>query len=417
MECRAYGICLDSQSRGYLGKDRKVSSAAGGNLSRMHKTQETAKESRLNFMYSHLRNRTLALAEGREIVLNGDDGLLETKPTSERLEKIRDIRRQREAIRVESRKMAHEPALTRDKTRIDIAANIGGTSDAQEAVKIGADGIGLLRTEFLFLDRAEPPTEEEHLAEYLAITAALEDRPLIIRTLDLGGDKLPSYFPQIHEDNPSLGMRGIRLAMERPDLYRDQLRAILRIGSRGRYRIMLPMVSGVEEVRELRGVLTSLAQELEVSALPEMGIMIETPAATMLADRFAAVADFFSIGSNDLTQYILAVDRGHPILGRKLDSLHPAVLRAISVTVEGASIHKRWVGVCGAMASEPAAVALLIGLGVSELSVSIPMVPEIKAQVRSLDLGSCRKMAEKALELDTAAEVRALVKEAFPVVR
>ena len=359
----------------------------------------------------------LALTDGEEIVLNGDDGLLETKPTSERLEKIRDVRRQRDAIRVESRKMAHEPALTRDKTRIEIAANIGGASDAQEAVKIGADGIGLLRTEFLFLDRAEPPTEEEHLTEYLAITAALEDRPLIIRTLDLGGDKLPSYFPQIHEDNPSLGIRGIRLAMERPDLYRDQLRAILRIGSRGRYRIMLPMVSGVDEVRELRGVLTSLAQELEVSALPEMGIMVETPATAMLADRFAAVADFFSIGSNDLTQYILAIDRGHPILGRKLDSLHPAVLRAISVTVEGASMHKRWVGVCGAMASEPAAVALLVGLGVSELSVSIPMVPEIKAQVRSLDLGNCRKLAEKALELDTAADVRALVKEAFPVDR
>jgi multiphosphoryl transfer protein len=359
----------------------------------------------------------LALTEGQEIVLNGDDGLLETKPTRERLEKIRDVRRQRDAIRVESQKMAHKPAVTRDNVRIEIAANIGGESDAEQAVKIGADGVGLLRTEFLFLDRAEPPTEEEHLAEYLAISAALGDRPLIIRTLDLGGDKLPSYFPQIHEDNPSLGIRGIRLFQERPDLYRDQLRAILRIGSRGRYRIMLPLVSGVEEVRELRGVLTSLAQELEVSALPEMGIMVETPATAMLADRFAAVADFFSIGSNDLTQYILAIDRGHPTLGRKLDSLHPAVLRAISVTVEGASIHKRWVGVCGAMASEPAAVPLLIGLGVSELSVSIPMVPEIKAQVRSLDFENCRKLAEKALELDTAADVRALVKEAFPVVR
>jgi phosphoenolpyruvate-protein kinase (PTS system EI component) len=253
------------------------------------------------------------------------------------------------------------------------------------------------------------------LAEYLAITGALGDRPLIIRTLDLGGDKLPSYFPQIHEDNPSLGVRGVRLALERADLYRDQLRAILRIGSGGRYRIMLPLVGGIEEVRELRSVLSSLAQELGVSAVPEMGIMVETPAAAILADRFAAVADFFSIGSNDLTQYILAIDRGHPILGRKLDSLHPAVLRAISATVEGASHHKRWVGVCGAMASEPAAVPLLVGLGVLELSVSIPMVPEIKAQVRSLDLANCRRLAEKALELDTAAEVRALVKETFPV--
>jgi phosphocarrier protein FPr len=359
----------------------------------------------------------LAIPEHEEIVLNGDDGLLETKPINERLEKIRTIRTQREALRAESQKTAHEQALTRDGTRIEVAANIGGAAEVQEAVKMGADGIGLLRTEFLFLDRAEPPTEEEHLAEYLSITEALGDRPLIIRTLDLGGDKLPSYFPQIHEDNPSLGIRGVRLALERADLYRDQLRAILRIGSRGRYRIMLPLVGGVEEVRELRDVLGSLAQKLGVSPLPEMGIMVETPAAAMLADRFAAIADFFSIGSNDLTQYILAIDRGHPMLGRKLDSLHPAVLRAISVTVEGASHHKRWVGVCGAMASEPAAVPLLVGLGVSELSVSIPMVPEIKAQVRSLDLSSCRNLAAKALELDTTTEVRALVKEAFPVAK
>jgi len=359
----------------------------------------------------------LALTEGEEIVLNGTDGLLETKPTSIRLEKIRALQRQRETLFRENQQTAHAPAVTLDGTRIEIAANIGGAAEAGEAVKMGADGIGLLRTEFLFLDRAEPPTEEEHLAEYLAITAALGDRTLIIRTLDLGGDKLPSYFPQIHEDNPSLGIRGVRLSQERPDLYRDQLRAILRIGARGRYRIMLPLVSGVEEVRELRGVLTSLAQELGVSDVPELGIMVETPAAAMLADRFAAVADFFSIGSNDLTQYILAIDRGHPILGRKLDSLHPSVLRGISVTVEGASFYKRWVGVCGAMASEPAAVPLLVGLGVSELSVSIPMVPQIKAQIRTLDLASCRKLAEKAVDLDTAAEVRALIKEAFPVER
>jgi multiphosphoryl transfer protein len=359
----------------------------------------------------------LALSEGEEMVLNGDDGLLETKPTGERLREIQVVRSEREALRAESQKMMHEPAVARDGTRIEIAANIGGAAEAHEAVKMGADGIGLLRTEFLFLDRPEPPSEEEHLAEYLAITGALRDRPLIIRTLDLGGDKLPSYFPQIHEDNPSLGIRGVRLSMERPDLYRDQLRAILRIGSRGRYRIMLPLVSGVEEVRELRSLLVALAQELGVLDLPQMGIMVETPAAAMLADRFAAVADFFSIGSNDLTQYILAIDRGHPMLGRRLDSLHPAVLRAISVTVEGASFHRRWVGVCGAMASEPAAVPLLVGLGVSELSVSIPMVPEIKAQVRTLDLASCRKLAEKAVELDTAAEVRALVKKTFAVTR
>jgi multiphosphoryl transfer protein len=354
----------------------------------------------------------LALSEHEEIVLNGDDGVLETKPTRERLEKISAVRNEREALRVENQKTAQEPAVTRDGTRIEIAANIGGAAEAHEAVKMGADGIGLLRTEFLFLDRAEPPTEEEHLAEYLAITGALGDRPLIIRTLDLGGDKLPSYFPQIHEDNPSLGIRGVRLAQERADLYRDQLRAILRIGSRGRYRIMLPLVSGVEEVLELRAIFASLAQELEVLALPEMGIMVETPAAAMLADRFGAVSDFFSIGSNDLTQYILAIDRGHPTLGHKLDSLHPAVLRAISVTVEGASYHGRWVGVCGAMASEPAAVPLLVGLGVSELSVSVPMVPEIKALVRSLDLATCRELAEKAVGLDTAVQVRSLVKEA-----
>ena len=178
----------------------------------------------------------------------------------------------------------------------------------------------------------------------------------------------------------------------------------------------MPMVSSVDEVRAVRATLTSLGQELGLSDLPELGIMVETPAAVMLADRFAAVADFFSVGSNDLTQYVLAIDRGHPTLGHNLDGLHPAVLRAISATVEGASMHKRWVGICGALASEAAAVPLLVGLGVSELSVSIPMVPEIKAQVRTLEFVSCRKLAEKALELDTAADVRALVREAYPAV-
>lgn len=361
-----------------------------------------------------LPGAALALPDGREIVLNGDDGALETEPTRDRLEEIRSVKHRRETLRAESQKKAHEPAMTRDGIRIEVAANIGGVTDAHEAVKMGADGVGLLRTEFLFLDRAEPPTEEEHLSQYVAITGALGDRPLIIRTLDLGGDKLPSYFPQVHEDNPSLGVRGVRLALERADLYRDQLRAILRIGARGHYRIMLPLVSDVEEVRELRGVLTSMGKELGVSSLPEMGIMVETPAAAMLSDHFAAEADFFSVGSNDLTQYVLAIDRGHPVLGRKLDSLHPAVLRAIGATVDGASMHKRWVGVCGAMASESAAVPLLVGLGVTELSVSIPMVPEIKAQVRTLELRACRQLAEKAVSLRTADEVRALVKESFP---
>jgi phosphoenolpyruvate-protein phosphotransferase len=358
-----------------------------------------------------LAAEVLGLPEGEELVVNGDEGTIEFSPGTARLEQVRSTREQQKAARAESLKKANEKAVTLDGVPIEIAANVGNAVDALEAVKMGADGIGLLRTEFLFLDRAEPPTEEAHFKEYVAISEALGNRSLIIRTLDLGGDKLPSYFPQIPEDNPSLGIRGVRLALERPDLYRAQLRAILRLRQRGRVRVMLPLVNSVEEVLGLRAVLTSLGQELGVSPLPELGIMVETPAAAMLADRFAAVADFFSIGSNDLTQYVLAIDRGHPTLGRKLDGLHPAVLRAISATVEGASLHKRWVGLCGALGSEPAAVPLLVGLGVTELSVSIPMVPEIKAQVRSLDLAGCRKLAETALALDTAAEVRSLVNQ------
>ena len=359
----------------------------------------------------------LALPEGEELVVNGDEGTIETSPGIARLEQVKSAREQRDTARAESLKMANKTAVTLDGVPIEIAANIGNTADALEAVQMGADAVGLLRTEFLFLDRAEPPTEEAHLKEYRAISEALGNRSLIIRTLDLGGDKLPSYFPQIREENPSLGIRGVRLALERPDLYRAQLRAILQLHPRARLRIMLPLVSGVDEVLELRDALASLGQELGVSPLPELGIMVETPAAAILADRFAAVADFFSIGSNDLTQYILAIDRAHPTLGRRLDGLHPAVLRAISAVVEGASLHKRWVGLCGALGSELAAVPLLIGLGVTELSVSIPMVPEIKAQVRSLDLAACRKLAERALQLDTAAEVRSLIKEAHSFAR
>jgi multiphosphoryl transfer protein len=355
----------------------------------------------------------LELAADTQLVLDGDQGLLETEPTVERIETVRALQKRRQVHRAEVAGEAQLPAITTDGIRIEVAANAGSSSDAQKAVQAGADGIGLLRTEFLFLERAEPPSEEEHYQEYRAILQTMGDRPTIIRTLDLGGDKLPPYFPQLHEDNPNLGVRGVRLAFQNPEIYQAQIRAILRLSDTTLVRIMLPLVSNVEEVRKLREMIVVAGKAVGATRFPEIGIMVETPAAAIQSDRFAAVADFFSIGSNDLTQYILAIDRGHPILGRDLDSLHPAVLRAISVTVEGASHHKRWVGVCGAMASEPLAVPLLIGLGVTELSVSVPMVAEIKARVRALDLAKCRTVAGQALELDTPADVRTLLAKTF----
>jgi phosphocarrier protein FPr len=266
-----------------------------------------------------------------------------------------------------------------------------------------------LRTEFLFMERRTAPSEDEQAAVYEAIARALgPERLLVIRALDVGGDKPLPYLPMAAEANPFLGERGIRLLLNRPEIFAIQVRAMLRASRSGKVAIMFPMISTIAEWRAARDVVERERIALGVPLL-QVGIMIETPSAALLAERLAREADFFSIGTNDLTQYTLAMDRANPGLAPQVDGLHPSVLRLIERTVTGAHAHGRWVGVCGGLAGDPQAVPVLLGLGVDELSASLPLVPALKAQVRTLALDDCRTTAQLALDAADGAEVRALV--------
>lgn len=326
----------------------------------------------------------------------------------------------RAQLRAERRAVAqarrHDACRMADGTRIELFANLGALADAHRAVEAGAEGCGLLRTEFLFLDRATPPDEAEQRAAYQAIADALDGRPLIVRTLDVGGDKAAPYLALPAEENPALGLRGLRVGLWREDLLLTQFRALLGVRARGPLRIMLPMVADLGEMRSARVLLDRAGRELGVEAVPELGIMIETPAAAMTADLLAAEAAFFSVGTNDLSQYTLARDRGNPAVAAGLDPLHPAILRLIAATAKGGQAHGRWTGVCGGLAADPLAAAILIGLGVSELSVPPGRVAETKALVRGLSMAECRTLAERACAAPDAAAVRqlALAMETMP---
>ncbi len=300
---------------------------------------------------------------------------------------------------------------TADGTRVEIFANLASVGEAKLAVGNGAEGCGLLRTEFLFLDRTSPPDETEQLRQYQDIAAVLAGRPLIVRTLDIGGDKPIPYLPLPAEENPALGLRGIRTSLWRPDLLRVQLRAILRVQPAGQCRILLPMVTDVGEIAAVRGMIQEVQHELGSTAAIQIGAMIETPASALLADRILREVDFVSIGSNDLTQYTLAMDRTHSELAHRIDGLHPAVLSLIANVAAAGEKQKKLVAVCGGLASEPTAVPILVGLGVRELSVVPTLVPQVKCIVRALQSDSCWRLAQRALEQQTAEEVRAIANE------
>jgi phosphocarrier protein FPr len=356
--------------------------------------------------------RALDLAAGTPVVIDGTRGTLRRHPSGDEVARIRVTLKRRAARRQAELAAAAQPAVTRDGHRIEVAANVGGAAEAGQVVGLGGEGIGLLRTEFLFMERASAPDEDEQTESYLAVVRAIgRDRPVIIRTLDVGGDKPLSYIPMPAEENPFLGERGIRLMLGRPDLLRTQLRAILRTSAEGRVLVMFPMVATLAEWRAARTMLEEERARLGAAPIPA-GIMVEVPAAALMADQFAREADFFSVGTNDLTQYTLAMDRGHPKLAARVDGLNPAVLRLIATTTDAAHRHGRWTGICGGIAADPQAVPLLVGLGVDELSVSVPALPTVKAQVRTLDTETCRALAARALTMDRAADVRALVPEA-----
>ncbi len=342
------------------------------------------------------------------LILNGSDGSLTPNPNPEQLAQAEETQRKWLAQRQSAQAQAGLPATTQDGHHIDVTANAGSAADARKAVEKGADGIGLLRTEFLFLERTLAPSEEEQYQVYHEIAETMGARPVIVRTLDIGGDKPLAYIQLKPEMNPFLGERGIRLCLNRPELFRAQLRAILKAAPDGNLKIMFPMVSDISELRQARSIVEELRKELGAPTV-QIGIMIEVPSAALMADIFAPEVDFFSIGTNDLTQYTLAIDRAHPALATRHDGLHPSVLRLIAQTIHAAHQHGKRADLCGELGSDPIAVPILLGLGMDELSVSIPTVPTVKAQVRSLNMAELQPLAQKALSCSTAQEVRALV--------
>jgi phosphoenolpyruvate-protein phosphotransferase len=345
--------------------------------------------------------------EGGVAILDGNRGNLYVEPSPATLASAQKAQQSLAELREAEKLRCYEPAMMTDGYRVEVVANIGRVSEAEQAVNAGGEGVGLLRTEFLFLERANPPSEEEQFDAYREMVQALNGLPLIIRTLDIGGDKRVPYLNMPAEDNPFLGVRGIRLCLARPELFRTQLRAIYRASEYGPVKIMFPMISTLEDLEAAKTVAAEVRWDVGAD-LVDIGMMIEVPSAVLMADQFAQEADFFSIGTNDLTQYTLAMDRLHPMLAKQADGLHPAVLRMVDQTVQAATAAGKWVGVCGGIAGDPKGAAILAGLGVTELSVAIPSIAAVKAQIRRLSFEDSQAMAQQALACRTAAEVRAL---------
>jgi len=355
----------------------------------------------------------LDVPAGTSIILDADEGVLNSAPDARELAAMRARLEQRREQRERDMAAAQTDCHLASGERIEVFANLtGSAADATLAVSEGAEGCGLLRTEFLFLERTTAPDEDEQRRCYQQVAQILGSRPLVIRTLDIGGDKPIPYLPLPPEDNPALGLRGVRTSLWRPDLLAVQLRALLAVQPVGQVRILLPMITDIDEVRTVRRMLEEVRNS-PGSPPPLLGAMVETPAAAVLAAELAREVDFLSIGTNDLAQYTLAMDRGHAELATRIDGLHPAVLRLIDATCKGAAMHRCPVAVCGGLASDPVAAPVLLGLGVSELSVVPKQIPQLKSLIRGLTLDACRALAQRALMLETAAQVRALVREAI----
>jgi phosphoenolpyruvate-protein phosphotransferase len=358
----------------------------------------------------------LAVPDGAMLVLDGSEGTLLVEPDEATLPAYRARQTAAATLQVQARRRAHQPAVTRDGHRVEVVANVGNVEGARAALEAGAEGVGLLRTEFLYLERDRLPDEEEQYRAYRAIADVFGEQPVILRTLDVGGDKDLPYLDLVQEMNPFLGLRAIRLSLTRPELFRPQLRAALRAGAGRNLKLMFPMVATVAEVRAARAVLEECRAELlaegqSVAEGMKVGIMVEVPAAALMADRLAAEVDFFSIGTNDLSQYVLAADRTNAQVANLASGFHPAVLRLVRDVITAAHAQGRWVGLCGELAGEPLAIPVLLGLGLDEFSMNPPAIPLAKEVLRALTLDEARQVAQAALEQDGPEAVQALVRE------
>jgi phosphoenolpyruvate-protein phosphotransferase/dihydroxyacetone kinase phosphotransfer subunit len=364
-----------------------------------------------------LGDKILALQDGQHIILDGESGKIFVDPESELVNQYSIRAEALQQTKNKARLDRAAPALTRDGKTVEIVANIGSVAGAQLAVESGAEGVGLFRTEFLFLNRTAAPGEEEQFQAYRATAKALDGRPLIIRTLDVGGDKSIPYLNMEPESNPFLGWRAIRLCLAQPELFKAQLRAILRVGAEFPVKVMFPMIATLDELRRAKSLIDEASRELASrneshADKVDTGIMVEIPSVAQMAEEFAREVGFFSIGTNDLTQYTFAVDRTNPKVASLADACHPAVLRQIQRVIEAAHKNKIWVSVCGELAGDPDAIPILLGLGLDEFSMSSPVIPKAKEIIRAWTLSEAQELAVKTLALDSAEAVRKLVKGA-----
>lgn len=349
-----------------------------------------------------------AVEDGDTVVLDAFSGeLIVSPPEPVRASYAAQKEEQRKRL-LAAKSNKHLPSITTDGREVELAANIGSPQDAVSALEWGAAGAGLFRTEFLYMHTNSLPSEETQYLAYKEAVERMAPHPVLFRTLDIGGDKALPYLEMATEENPFLGYRALRLCLDRPQLFRTQLRAILRAGEHGSIRIMFPMVATLDELCRAKQMLREAAGELGIARLPEIGIMVEIPSAAVLARMFAEEVDFFSIGSNDLIQYTMAADRGNKAVSYLYQHLEPAVLHLIAGVIEAAHSAGKWAGMCGEMAGDPQAIPILLGLGLDEFSMNAPSLPGARELIRSLSYDECRELAEHALKCRTVEEVRSL---------
>ena len=356
------------------------------------------------------------VSSGTVLVMDGRSGEMIIEPVPETVTRYERVRAGRNSQLEILKAAARKDALTADGRRVEVAANVGEAASARDAIEYGAEGIGLLRTEFLYLEDTQPPGEEKQYRIYREIFEVMCGRPVIVRTLDIGGDKPPSYLPFPDEMNPFLGWRAIRISLDEPEIFKTQLRAILRAAAGHQARIMFPMISDLDELRRARAIVETVKRDLERASVEfaadvPVGIMVETPAAAVLVDVLAEASDFFSLGTNDLTQYTMAVDRGNARVSGLFQPLHPAVLRLIKQTIEAGHSKGKWVGMCGELAGMTKAIPILLGLGLDEFSMNPRAIPEAKNLIGKLRDERAREIAHQALSYGTAADIEDYMKE------
>ncbi len=359
----------------------------------------------------------LTIPAGSLVLVDGNRGDVVVQPDEKRWADFQIVHGEDDRRKQKAAAAAFQPAVTLDGVRVEVVANIGGWEDAKSALAFGAEGVGLFRTEFLYLDRTSLPSEEEQVNAYRPVFEAFGSQPIVVRTLDIGGDKAVSYLGMPQEANPFLGWRAFRMADGKPEIFLSQLRALLRAGAGRDVRIMIPMISSYDEVLQAKDLLEQARRSLDRDGMPyadrvQFGIMVEVPSAALLSNDLAPHLDFFSIGTNDLTQYTLAVDRTNSRVSHLASPFHPAVLRLIQLTIQSAHAHSCWVGMCGELAGEVKAVPLLLGLGLNEFSMAPALIPAVKAAIRKCSQKECQEVARQALSLSTPAAVIDLLTEA-----